>query len=205
MIEPPVKRTIVYFDGQNLFHQAKEAFGYKFPNYDASALAASVCAQNRWTLAEVRFYTGVPDSSASPLWNSFWANKTAKMGQIGVRVITRTLHYRNKTVKLPDGTSYAFLTGEEKGIDVRIALDVLSGAFNQSYDVAVIFSQDQDLAEVAAEIRVIARVQNRWIKVASAFPSSPAARNRRGINNTDWIPVDRTMYDACIDPRDYRP
>jgi hypothetical protein len=52
--------------------------------------------------------------------------------------------------------------------------------------------------------RVISGEQNRWIKIASAFPDSPAARNHRGINSTDWIRIDRAAYDACIDPRDYR-
>jgi hypothetical protein len=27
----------------------------------------------------------------------------------------------------------------------------------------------------------------------------------RSINGTDWIRVDRATYDACIDPKDYRP
>jgi hypothetical protein len=47
--------------------------------------------------------------------------------------------------------------------------------------------------------------QNRWIKVASAFPSSPTSINRRGIERTDWIRIDRATYDACLDRRDYRP
>ena len=46
--------------------------------------------------------------------------------------------------------------------------------------------------------------QHRWIKVACAFPSSPTSRNRRGINKTDWIRIDRETYDACLDRRDYR-
>lgn len=56
----------------------------------------------------------------------------------------------------------------------------------------------------ARAVRVIAKEQARWIKMASAFPVSPAARNKRGINNTDWVPIDRAAYDACLDPRDYR-
>ena len=100
---------------------------------------------------------------------------------------------------------YAFLSGEEKGVDVRIALDVISLAHRREYDVALIFSQDQDLSEVAEEVRVIANEQSRWIKVASVYPTSPAATNRRGINKTDWVPIDRATYDACIDPYDYRP
>ena len=32
---PPVNpKVIAFIDGQNLFHSAKDAFGYKFPNYD---------------------------------------------------------------------------------------------------------------------------------------------------------------------------
>jgi hypothetical protein len=52
---------------------------------------------------------------------------------------------------------------------------------------------------------VISTEQARWIKIATAFPVSPAARNKRGINSTDWVQIDRAAYDACIDPRDYRP
>jgi hypothetical protein len=72
-------------------------------------------------------------------------------------------------------------------------------------DVVLIFSQDQDFSEVADEVRSVAREQDRWIKIASAFPVSPTAPNNRGINKTDWIRIDRTLYDACIDRRDYRP
>jgi hypothetical protein len=68
----------------------------------------------------------------------------------------------------------------------------------------VVFSQDQDLSEAAAEIRTIAQQQGRWIKIACAFPWSPAAHNKRGINSTDWLKIDRTTYDTCIDARDYR-
>jgi len=108
-------------------------------------------------------------------------------------------------VNLPDGTRHSFLVGEEKGIDVRLALDIVRMAHRGEYDVAVVFSQDQDLSEAAGEIRHIAREQDRWIKIASAFPVSPTAKNRRGIDRTDWIGIDRATYDACLDPRDYRP
>jgi hypothetical protein len=108
-------------------------------------------------------------------------------------------------VRLPDGTEHTYLAGEEKGIDVRIAIDVIRMAHGGQYDVALIFSQDQDLSEVAAEIRTIASEQQRWIKVACAFPLSPTTRNRRGINAADWLAIDRATYDACLDRRDYRP
>ncbi|MDE2926223.1 MAG: hypothetical protein OXT71_07495 [Acidobacteriota bacterium] len=39
---------------------------------------------------------------------------------------------------LPEGTQHSFLTGEEKGIDVRIALDVIALAHRREYDVAAV-------------------------------------------------------------------
>lgn len=202
--EPTVKRAVTFVDGQNLFHAVREAFGYTYPNYDVAGLSRTICDGQGWTLHQTRFYTGIPDPTDNSFWNSFWAAKLGVMGRQGIHVFSRPLRYRNRIVRLPDGTTHSFLSGEEKGIDVRIALDVISLAHRREFEVGVIFSQDQDLSEVAEEIRAIAREQNRWIKIACAFPLSPTSRNRRGINKTDWIRIDRTTYDTCLDRRDYR-
>jgi uncharacterized LabA/DUF88 family protein len=202
--EPAAKRAVAFVDGQNLFHAAREAFGYTYPNYDVQALADRLCASRDWHLVQTRFYTGIPDSADNAFWHSFWERKLRVISWQGVHVFSRPLRYRNKTVRLADGAEFSFLAGEEKGIDVRIALDVIRMAHRNEYDVALLFSQDQDLSEVSSEIRVIAREQNRWIKIACAFPSSPTSRNRRGIDKTDWVPIDRATYDACLDRRDYR-
>ena len=202
--EPSSKKVIIFVDGQNLYHSVKEAFGYTFPNYDIKKLSETVCKQYLWDIEEIRFYTGVPDLQDDARWNNFWNRKLSSMGQKGITIFSRSLRYRNQTVRLPDGTAYTFLVGQEKGIDVRIAIDVIRFAHERKYDVALIFSQDQDLTEVVDEVRRIAVEQNRWIKVASAFPVSPTLRNSRGINKTDWIKIDRKTYDSCIDPNDYR-
>jgi uncharacterized LabA/DUF88 family protein len=203
--EPAVKRTIVFIDGQNLFHNARNAFGYTYPNYEVQKLAEAVCAGHGWKLLRVQFYTGVPSVADNAFWHGFWANKLAMMGRRGVVVYSRPLVYRNKTLQVPGFGNHTFLSGEEKGIDVRLALDALDAAHRSEFDVALIFSQDQDLSELGSLIRLVAGFQNRWIKIASAFPEGPGATNRRGINRTDWCPIDKTTYDACIDRRDYRP
>ncbi len=202
---PTPIRAVAFFDGQNLFHSAKSAFGHNFPNYDPLALANTVCRQKGWVQSGVRFYTGVPDAADKPFWNHFWTAKGAQMGREGVYTFTRPLRYRNKQVRLPDGSTHSYLDGDEKGIDVRIALDIIRLAHRREYDVALVFCRDQDLSEVAEELRVIAAEQNRWIKMASAYPYSPAVRRWRGIDKTDWIQIDRATYDACVDRRDYRP
>lgn len=203
--EPPVKRAIAFFDGQNLFYAAKYAFGYSWPNYDPLKLSQAICRTHGWQLVNTYFYTGLPSPDDDPFWNHFWTAKLAQMGRIGVRTFSRPLKYRNETVRLADGKITTVLVGNEKGIDVRLALDVVSAARNDRYDVALIFSQDQDLSEVADEVRAISMQQGRWIKIACAFPVSPTYDNNRGINRTDWIRIERSTYDKCLDPRDYRP
>jgi uncharacterized LabA/DUF88 family protein len=150
--EPSTKRAIVFVDGQNLFYAVKEAFGYTYPNYDVAALAQAVCAANAWTLMQTRFYTGVPDQRDDPAWSYFWSHKLAMMGRQNVVTFSRPLRYRNRRVRLPDGAEHIYLSGEEKGIDVRIAIDLIRMAHHGDYDVAVVLSQDQDLSEVASEI-----------------------------------------------------
>jgi len=202
--EPIIKRAVSFIDGQNLFHSAKQAFGYTYPNFDPRKLTQEIRDRNGWVCQGVRFYTGIPDAADSPHWNHFWTAKGAQMGRDGVTVFTRPLVYRNVQVRLPDGSTHAFLTGQEKGIDVRLALDVVSLAHRRVYDVALLLCRDGDLSEVADELRLLSSNQGRWIKIASAYPFSPAVRYR-GINKTDWVRIDRPMYDLCIDPRDYRP
>jgi len=186
--EPPVKRTVAFFDGQNLFNAAKEAFGYSFPNYDPICLAAALCKERGWGLQQVRFYTGIPAPTAGDRRTQFWNAKLAQLGRRGAFTFTRPLRH-----------------GSEKGIDVRLALDIVSCVLERRCDVTLVFSQDQDLGEAADEVRKISKQQGRWVKVASAFPVSSTAVNRRGINGTDWIRIERSLYDSCIDQRDYRP
>jgi hypothetical protein len=160
MSKPPNPiRAGSFFDGQNLFHCTKAAFGYTYPNYDPVALASALCHAQGWVSELVQFYTGVPDAVDNAFWNHFWIAKGAQMGREGVHVFTRPLRYRNKQVKLPDRSIHTFLDGDEKGIDVRIALDIIRLAHANKFDVAVVFSRDQDLSEVADEVRVIAREQ----------------------------------------------
>lgn len=112
------------------------------------------------------------------------------MGRQGVMVFTRRLQYLNRSVTLPDGTRQTIRLGEEKGIDVRIALDMLRLAHRRSYDVAVLFSQDQDLSEVAKEIRLVAREQKRWILCVPVQCSQPISPRRR----RDRLDQDRPYY-----------
>lgn len=202
MLEPRIKRASFFVDGQNLFHSTRNAFGYTYPNYDVLKLSEKICELKNWQKANISFYTGIPDVKIERNWHIFWTRKMAVMKTaMGIKTFSRKLQY----TKITGDYSKPSFIRKEKGVDIRIALDVIRAIFDNECDVVVIFSQDQDLSEVAKEVRDIAKKRNRWLKIASAFPVSPSYKNNRGIDSTDWIKIEREMYDQCIDTRDYRP
>ena len=186
-------RTSVFIDGQNLYRLAMRAYGrvypYHWPSYDVVKLANVLVARIPGrTLAEVRLYTGVPSQSQNADWHGFWNNKLRHLSKQGVIV------YRQELSSL----------GQEKGIDVRLAVELVQATYKQLYDVAIIVSQDADLAPAVALAREIAQGQNRSIDFESAFPLVPGRRHF-GIPDTTWVPIDKATYDTCLDLSDYRP
>lgn len=203
--EPDKKRCIAFVDAQSLFHAARQAFGSFYPDYDPLALSQAICLKQDWELVQVRVYTSVPSVEDNEYWHRFWLNKLRSLDGAGVITWWKGWKMRKRPVHTPDGHVQMLPVALEKGVDLKIGVDILQRAHSKSFDVALVFSQDQDFAEVADEIRAVAREQDRWIKIASAYPYSSASRTFRGIDRTDWLQIDREVYDACLDPRDYRP
>ena len=192
-------RTLVLIDGQNLYHLARRAwaFGpnspYTWPSYDVEKLAHTLASRgpNR-SLSEVRFYTGVPDRIARTArkdWHGFWVNKLRYLGSQGIYV------YRGKIN----------IGGQEKGVDVSLALDLVQATYEQRYEVAIIVSQDNDFGPAVRLAKEIAQGQNRQLTYESAFPFEPGRSSRRGVPGTTWVHIDKATYDSCLDPTDYRP
>ncbi len=115
-------RAIVFVDGQNLYHLAKNAWApvppvsgspYGWPSYDVEKLAEALVAKTPGrTLKQIRFYTGVPNPSNNPqdkFWHDFWANKLRYLGSRGIYV------YRGRVNP----------GGQEKGVDVSLGCDPL--------------------------------------------------------------------------------
>ena len=205
-MEPEHKSARVFIDGQNLFHQAKEAFNYYFPNYDILKLSNLVCEAKGYSLCGVNFYTGVPKPKDDPMWSAFWNRKLSRISRVA-KYSPSPIRYSMQTVVEKDNKGNAVekevSVGREKGVDIRIAIDVLKACRANACNVAVIFSQDQDLVEVVKEARAIAKSNDRWFKIVSAYPVSRYSTNKRGIDKTDWYQISKEDYDTCLDPNSY--
>ena len=192
-------RTIVFFDGQNLFHSAKNTWGpsqptssspYYWASYDVQKLAQHlVFLTPGQTLEEIYFYTGVPSRNMNPDLYWFWTNKLNHLKKNGIHV------YRGR-----------ISNNQEKGVDVSIAIDLIQATYEKRYEVAIIVSKDSDFGPAVALAKVIAKSQGRNLAFQSAFPVAPNTPKKkpRGISGTTWVPIDQSGYDACRDSNEYR-
>lgn len=194
--------TIVFIDGQNLYHLAKDAWlsdssdkasPYAWPSYDVEKLANALVAREPGrTLAQIRFYTGVPAPFRNPaqrFWHDFWLNRLRYLRNRGIYT------YRGQVSR----------GRQEKGVDVSITIDLLQATHERRYQVAIIVSQDSDFGPAVRLCKSIAASQNRQLDLESAFPYGAGRTSRRGIPGTIWHTIDQDTYDACRDFRDYRP
>jgi uncharacterized LabA/DUF88 family protein len=190
-----VKRAVAFIDASNTRASARRAFGDAFGNFNPVALAEEVCAAQGWTLAGVSYYLGVPDVRVTEDGHYTWMKRCARWRKQGVRVFTRTL--------LQDEQG----TAREKGIDVRLALDAVRLYREGAYDVAVVFSQDQDFSELATELRAIAREEKRTVEVVSAFPAAPPAEGVAapgGISGTIAVALGEDEFRKVLDTPENR-
>ncbi len=80
--------------------------------------------------------------------------------------------------------------GAKKARTVKIATDMVSLAYRDFYDAAILVSGDGDLAPAVQEIRRIGRI------VENAIPR--ARRSWHLVRESSrYIPIDRKLFDRC--------
>lgn len=137
----------VFIDGGYLRERGKE-HNCPFPNPAqlSRKIVASSTVQS-WSshpgsvvnafLGRTTFYDALPDGDADPKLDAYW-----------------------KAIELQDDMHVGFgaLRGlrkkpRQKGVDVQIAVDMLVGAFERAFDIAVLLAGDADFVPVVEEVK----------------------------------------------------
>jgi uncharacterized LabA/DUF88 family protein len=190
-----LRRTVVFIDYQNAYMQARRCFtGSRAPatagQFDPVALGAMVAARRGSTLHQVRIYRGLPQAERDS--RSF----TAADRQCGAwsrdpraAVVTRPLRYGRGRP-------------QEKGIDVRLAVDFVAMALRGEYDVGVLMSHDTDL--VPALEAVLDLTSAAQVEVAAWAPTSRRVSRLRVPGRDVWChELTAADYAAVADTRNY--
>ena len=109
--------------------------------------AAAELIVGRYTdreLSDVRIYTGRPDRTRQPRGHRANVRQSQAWVRSGVRVYPRLLRYPRGWPAAPPF---------EKGVDVELAVDIVSLSLRRECEVVVVASADTDLLPAIEEVR----------------------------------------------------
>ena len=209
-------RAIAFFDCQNLHKAARRAWGYKHLNFEPGQLAKHVAELEGLTLEKVCIYTGYHSRAEHPIQNAFVTSKISKWLRAGHKVHHKLLAYQapqRMKCTACGGHSWKCTqcqrpmdrkVGHEKGVDVHMALDIVDLARTDAYDVAILFTQDQDFAPAVEMALALRTGQQKTFRAISAFPlDGHPDGNRRPVDGCDTFVIARNHYDQCMDRSTY--
>jgi hypothetical protein len=141
-------------------------------------------------LSAVRYYTGIHDSNRRPDAHGAIARRLQAYAEQGIEVFPMPLRYDHRG------------RGREKGVDVRIAIDLTRLGCKGLYDVAVIVSEDSDLDPAVQDVYAL-RDSERWVAVENALLWTPTS-------HTQWLPsvrrrrpIDADLFEEVRDDHVY--
>jgi len=155
------KRVNIFIDGGNFYHLALRKLGFSESNFDFEKFAIFLANGRKISDMGKRFYIGTVSerhgdqrskeamSKQTALFtrlrNLNWEIKTSKLRRRleEIKIDDRVVDYKNILKKGIEKIQYERL--REKGIDVKLATDLIVGAIDDKYDVAVVVSSDADI------------------------------------------------------------
>lgn len=148
-------RVVVFVDHQNVYMGARDVYGkhdphFVFGQFSPWKLALRLRDKRRERelpaeLEHVHVFRGRPRTSHVPARPAFDRQTQTWTQHPKITLHTAGLQYRH---------------GEdprEKGIDVKLALELVLGAYKDEYDVAIVVSADTDLVPAVAAARAIGK------------------------------------------------
>ena len=147
-------KLVLFIDAQNAYKGAREHFFSRndpSPSGQVDPVKLGGLIETRGgpngaacALVGVRVYTGRPDWSRDPKSYAAHMRQCAKWEARGAQVIWRQLRYPR---------DWPRLKAEEKGIDVALAIDFVTLAIDEAYDIGVIMSTDTDMVPALEFVR----------------------------------------------------
>lgn len=164
-----VPRVQIFIDGGNFYHLALKPLGLQPSEFNFDAFAAFLADGRAISEQGKRYYIGTVREREGDerskramakqvqlfnrLKQTTWQIKTSKLRERTEKVVidSRVENYKNILNKGISEVIYH--TFREKGIDVKIAIDLVAGALDDKYDSAIIVSSDTDLVPAVDWVR----------------------------------------------------
>ena len=146
-------RAIVFIDGSNFYFRLKsltasgsryDLSGLDYQNFSKWLVAQDTLCQIRYYIGAVRRKNGQDRDKSEKLYAD-QQKLLSKLNREGVEVMLGVL------IQHPDKTYH------EKGVDVKLAVEMIRLARKDMYDVAYLLSSDTDLVAAVQEVQAFGK------------------------------------------------
>jgi hypothetical protein len=177
-----VERVVVFLDYQNIYMSARRAFlGTEAPssagNVKPFALGQLIASRGPAgtdrVLQQVRVYRGLPDANRDPKGNAAVLRQSLaqQLGYDEEAVWEKineefscepyeVVHQHLRPLQYPPG--WPLEPAREKGVDVALAVDFVTGALERRFDIGVIMSTDSDLRSALEAVLDVSEPESSW-------------------------------------------
>lgn len=212
-----LERISIYIDSGNFYHLVLKKLRVKEVNFDFNNFVEFIANGREIASEGKRLYIGTVREKQgayenqnamknqtklfSDLINSDtkWVIKTSKLRTRNEKIIIddRVINYK----KLLDCgiNEIEYIRSREKGIDVKLAIDLIIGAVDNKYDTAIIISSDSDLIPAIDWVRK--RIKKKIEYIGFSIPETTACESTKPtktmIYNSD---IQRVLIESDIKP-----
>lgn len=176
-----MKQAFVFIDGSNFYHKLKDLSGkleaqYRLLDFDYKNFAKWLAGPNE--LVGAKYYVGAVrrknhDEKSEKMYAA-QQKLIARLSRQGISVALGTL------IKHPDKSFH------EKGVDVRLAVEMIRLARQGAYDIAYLLSSDTDLVAAVEEVQSFGKsVQYVGIAKGQSFGLTKTADDVRLLRPED--------------------
>jgi len=174
-----MEKVSILIDGSNFYHLVLKKFGLEETQFDFESFAVFLANGRIISDTGKRFYTGTVREKEgdirtkeamskqtalfTALIHSHWEIRKSKLQTRTekIPIDDRVVDYEN-ILKLGI-KHFEFSRLREKGIDVKLATDLIVGAIDNQYDVAIIVSSDSDLMPAIDWVRYRKRKKIEYV------------------------------------------
>lgn len=146
------KKAFIFIDGSNLYFKLKE-FRKKLNkdlrllNFNFRKFSEFLAGENK--VIEIHYYIGaIKRQDNNPKSEKMYADQQKLLGKLQQQRVITTM---GVLIRHPDKTYH------EKGVDVRLAVEMIRFARQNKYDVAYLLSSDTDLVPAIEEVQAFGK------------------------------------------------
>ncbi|MEK7462691.1 MAG: NYN domain-containing protein [Patescibacteria group bacterium] len=204
----------IFIDGGNFYHLTLKKMGLTETEFDFEAFAEHIAGDRQIVDSGKRYYVGTvreregdPHSKNnmarqttlfSSLIKNQWQLKTSKLREREEKLSIDSRVQDHESIRKLGIHEVRYTKNREKGIDVKLVVDLFIGALDDRYDTAVIISSDTDLVPAIDSIRMRFKKKIEYVGFSIEDPRDRKNDTKPTLSMISKTDIQRTFIESDL-------